>query len=68
MKTPRQELIRTAAARMRARNLDAHSALESVVDGARPGTLGGAMCEYYTGISELALERLVRAVERKGER
>ena len=53
-----------AAIRMRARNLDAHSALESVVDGARPGTLGGAMCEYYTGISQLALERLIRAVER----
>jgi len=67
MKTPRQELIRMAAARMRARNLDAHTALESVVDGARPGTVGGAMCEYYTGITQLALERLIRAVEREGD-
>ena len=67
MKTPRQELIRMAAARMRARNLDAHTALESVVDGARPGTVGGAMCEYFTGITQLALERLIRAVEREGD-
>ena len=67
MNTPRQELVRMAAARMRARNLDAHTALESVVDGARPGTVGGAMCEYYTGITQLALERLIRAVEREGD-
>ena len=52
---------------MRARNLDAHDALESVVDGAKPGTIGGAMCEYYTGISQSALERLIRAVEREGD-
>ena len=68
MRTPRQQLIQHAAIRMLARDLDAHTAIESVVDGAKPGTVGGAMADYYEGISQLALERLVRAVERKGER
>ena len=66
--SPRQELILAASIKMRTRDLDAHTAIESVVDGARPGTVGGAMCEYYTGITQLALERLIRAVEREGKR
>ena len=65
--TPRQELIIAASIKMRTRDLDAHTAIESVVDGARPGTVGRAMADYYSSISQLALERLVRAVERKGE-
>ena len=64
-KTPREELVRMAAVVMRVHNLDAHTALESVVDGAKPGTLGGAMLDYYTGTSDLALERLIKAVERR---
>jgi hypothetical protein len=64
--TPRQELIEHAASKLRAgRARDAHTALEAAVDGARPGTIGGAMLAYYKATSDLALERLIAAVERK---
>lgn len=63
--TPRQQLILHAATRMRAHNLDAHTALESVVDGARPGTIGGKMLNYYMSITDRVLERLIKAVERE---
>ena len=62
--TPRQELIKHAATKMRVYGLDAHTALEAVVDGAKPGTIGGAMLAYYVHTSDAALERLIRAVER----
>lgn len=63
--TARQELIRHAASRLSAgRTSSAHMALEAVVDGARPGTIGGAMLEYYQSVSSLALERLIGAVGR----
>ena len=64
-KTARQELVDMASVKVRVYNLNAHDAIESVVDGAKPGTIGGAMLSYYTGISQLALERLIKAVERK---
>ena len=63
--TPRQELILHAATKARVYGLDAHTALEAVVDGIRPGTIGGAMLEYYKDTSALALERLIAAVERE---
>ena len=66
--TARQELIEHAATRMRVYSLDAYLALESVVDGARPGTIAGTMLEYYLSTSDLALERLIKAVERKAGR
>jgi len=66
--TPRQELILHASTKARVYSLDAHTALESVVDGVKPGTIGGAMLEYYKGTSDLALERLIAAVEREADR
>jgi len=67
--TPRQELIAHASTKLRAgRASDAHWALEMCVDGALPGTIGGAMLAYYVSISGYALERLIRAVERKAGR
>jgi len=63
--TPRQELILHAATKARVYSLDAHTALEAVVDGARPGTIGAAMLAYYKRTSDIALERLISAVERK---
>ena len=62
--TPRQELIKHAATKMHVYGLDAHTALEAVVDGAKPGTIGGAMLRYYVSTSDAALERLIAAVER----
>ena len=63
--TPRQELILHAVTKARVYGLDAHTALEAVVDGTRPGTIGAAMLAYYKGTSDIALERLVTAVERE---
>ena len=62
----RQELIAHAATKLSlGRASSAHMALEAVVDGARPGTIGGAMLDYYLSVSSLGLERLIKAVERK---
>ena len=67
--TARQELISHAATKLAARRAtSAHMALEAVVDGAKPGTIGGMMSEYYVSISSYALERLIAAVERKATR
>ena len=64
--TPRNELIRFAAVAVRS-DLDAVTAINAVVDGGaqhEAGTLGRAMWEYLHGLSDYALTRLVRAVER----
>ncbi len=64
--TPRQELIEHAATKLCVgMTRDPHMALEMVVDGARPGTIGGAMRAYYLSTSDLAIERLIAAVRRK---
>ena len=63
--TVRQTLIEHAATKLSCGLASsAHMALEAVVDGVKPGTIGGAMLEYYVMVSELGLERLIRAVER----
>ena len=64
-KTARQELVDMASCKIRVYGWNAHDAIEAVVDGAKPGTISGAMCEYYTEISQLALKRLIKAVERE---
>jgi len=80
MGTPRQELIKMAATRLkvwrragrtRTNNqgqellMTAHDALESIVDDVQPGTLGAAMRQYYISTTERALERLIFAVKRE---
>jgi hypothetical protein len=66
--TPRQELVEQAGARVRARHITPHAAIESIIDGARPGTVGGAMLEYYRSINSVALDRLIAAVEKEAAR
>ena len=64
---PRNELIADAALKMRVLGIGAHEALEIVQSEGRAypeGTLGYAMRRYYLGVSEVGLERLIKATER----
>lgn len=67
--TPRERLIDAAAGRIRARRAtDAHETLEAIVNecaACGPNTYGAQMRRYYRGISQNALERLIKAVERQ---
>jgi hypothetical protein len=66
--TPRQEIIKMAAHKMRMFDIDAGTAVEIVVDECRacePRTLGAAMLKYYRDISEEAIYRLDNAVRRE---
>jgi len=64
--TIREYLIDYAVSEMRdsggSTKEQAHMAIEAAVDGGKRGTLGGAMLEYYRGVSDAALERLIRDV------
>lgn len=65
--TPRQELIDDAASRVR-QGMAPHQALEAVSSECRAydvGTLAYAMRAYYLSTTDSALERLIKAVERK---
>lgn len=67
---PRSELIADAAHKMRLHGIGAHEALEmSQAEGAAfpDGTLGYAMRQYYLGVSERGLGRLIKATERAGQ-
>ena len=67
-RTPRQELIDFAAAEMRRRSIPAHNALECVSSDAREWgnrKLGAAIRAYYIATNDNAVERLIKAVERR---
>lgn len=64
---PRNELIADAALRMRVSGISAHEALEIAQAEGRTcaaGTLGHAMRQYYLKVSEVGLDRLIKATER----
>lgn len=67
---PRAELIADAALKMRTLGVGAHEALEIAQAEGRTcqaGTLGYAMREYYMGVSDTGLSRLIKATERAGQ-
>ena len=62
-KTIRQQLVDHAALKMRmwknsGSGIEPGMAIESVLDGVRPNTLGWLMLEYTTGLSESGWRRL----------
>jgi len=64
-KTIRQELIDAAALKLRMGKVSsAGDAIESVCDGAKPGTLGGMMLAYVLNLSEAAASRLEAEIKR----
>ena len=67
-KTVRQEIISAAALRLRTGKVStAGDAIESVCDGATPGTLGGMMLNYVVNLSMTASRRLECAIEREAK-
>lgn len=71
--TPREELVKMAAAVLRSWRLTdysrtAHDAAESVVDGYKSNThliLARDIVQYYRTVSETGLNRLLSEIERK---
>lgn len=55
-----------AITKMRAYDVKAEWAIESVLDGAKHGTIGGAMYDYYTTLSDFSAGRLIATVQRLG--
>lgn len=43
----------------------AEGACANVVDGAKPGTIGGMLREYYLGLDESTFEQMLRTIVRK---
>jgi hypothetical protein len=74
-KTIRQELIDSAALKLRiwrregvhwmGEEVAAGYAIAAILDGVRPGTLGGQMKDYVVNLSEAAASRLEATIERE---
>lgn len=65
--TPRQEIISHAALIMRRHSCKVSEAIAAVFDGAKPGTVGGAMLEYWLSLSEKQQGRIEAEIGRNSK-